>query len=64
MAFTSKHLGTLVGFGFGWLVVQYGFVRAVFVIAMAAAGWAVGRVLDGELDISRFIRTCDPQDFE
>lgn len=64
MQLTSKHLGALLGFGFGWLVVQYGFVAAVFVLAMAAAGWVVGRILDGELDVSQYIRRQDPMDLE
>jgi uncharacterized membrane protein len=61
---STKHVGALLGFGFGWLIVQYGFVAAVFVLAMALAGWAVGRVLDGELDISQYIRPREPADLE
>jgi hypothetical protein len=35
MPFTSKQLGALLGFGFGWFIVQYGFYKAVFVGVMA-----------------------------
>lgn len=64
MPITSKHVGALLGFGFGWLIVQYGIVSAVFVGALALGGWAVGRVLDGEIDVSAYIRPRGPQDFE
>jgi len=64
MPISSKQLGALLGFGFGWLVVQYGFVSAVFVGAMALGGWAVGRVLDGEIDLSAYIRPRGPQDLD
>lgn len=64
MPLNSKHIGALLGFGFGWLVVQYGFIAAVFVIAMAAAGWTVGRVLEGEIDVSAYLPRRDTQDFE
>ena len=63
-SFSSKHLGVLVGFGFGWLIVQYGFFKAFFVIVLAGAGWAVGRVLDGEIDLSRYLPRRDGQDLE
>jgi len=64
MRFTSKHIGLLLGFGFGWIVVQFGIVKAVFVLAMAAVGWIVGRVLDGEIDVSQYIRRNGPDDLE
>jgi hypothetical protein len=64
MPFTSKQLGAFLGFGFGWLVVQYGFYKALFVGVMALGGWAVGRVLDGEIDLSAYIRPRGPQDLE
>jgi hypothetical protein len=64
MQITSKHVGVLLGFGFGWLVVQYSFVQAIFVLAMAIAGWVVGRVLDGEIDVTQYIRRVGPNDLE
>jgi hypothetical protein len=53
---SAKHAGALFGLFLGWLIIQYGLVAAVFVLALAAAGWIVGRVLDGEIDVSRYIR--------
>ncbi|MGV3719433.1 MAG: DUF2273 domain-containing protein [Actinomycetota bacterium] len=64
MKLTSKHIGILLGFGFGWIVVQHGFVKAVFVLAMAAIGWVIGRVLDGEIDVSQYIRRGGVDDLE
>jgi uncharacterized membrane protein len=64
MQVRSKHVGALVGLGVGWLIVQYGLIAAVFVLALAAAGWAVGRVLDGEIDVSRYVHRSDSQDLE
>ena len=59
MQVSSKHVGALIGLAFGWALVEKGFVVAVFVVAMALAGWAVGRVLDGELDVSQYLRRRD-----
>jgi uncharacterized membrane protein len=59
MQVNSKHIGALVGLAFGWMVVEKGFVVAVFLAAMALAGWAVGRVIDGELDVSQYLRRRD-----
>jgi uncharacterized membrane protein len=64
MKLTSKHIGILLGFGFGWIVVQHGFVKGVFVLAMAAVGWVIGRVLDGEIDVSQYIRRRGVDDLE
>ena len=64
MKLSSKHIGILLGFGFGWLVLQHGFPKAVFVLAMAAVGWVIGRVLDGEIDVSQYIRRRGVDDLE
>lgn len=64
MQLNAKILGAVFGFGFGWLVVQYGLVQAVFVLAMAAVGWIIGRVVEGELDISQYARRQEPLDLE
>lgn len=64
MQLRTKHIGAIVGFAFGWLVIQYGFVAAVFMLAMAGVGWFVGRILDGEAQLSDYIRPRDGQDYE
>lgn len=64
MRLTSKHVGALLGLGFGWLIVQYGFFKAVFVAVLALLGWLLGRIVDGELDLTQFIRQRDVEDLE
>jgi hypothetical protein len=64
MQLRTKHIGALVGFAFGWLIIQYGIVNAVFMLALAAAGWFVGRILDGEAQLSDYIRQRDDRDLE
>lgn len=56
MQFRAKHVCALLGFFFGWLIVHYNFFIAVFLAVTAALGWFVGKVLDGETDISEYIR--------
>ena len=55
MEIRSKHVGALLGFVFGWLIVKYGVFIAVFLAVMAAAGWFVGRLVDGEADLQDYI---------
>ena len=54
-----KYAGALAGLVFGYLILRFGFVAAVFVLALAAVGWIVGRVLDGEIDVTSYIRRND-----
>ncbi|MFN3653639.1 MAG: DUF2273 domain-containing protein [Armatimonadota bacterium] len=56
MYLSSKHICALAAFGLAWFFVEYGFFKTVFVLAMIVAGWFIGRVLDGELDISDYVR--------
>ncbi len=56
MQVTAKHLGALYGLGLGWLIIQYGIVKAGFVVGVTVLGWMVGRILDGEVDVSSYIR--------
>jgi hypothetical protein len=55
MQIRSKHIAAVLGFGFGWLIVHYGIYIAVFLAVMAGAGWFLGRILDGEADLSDYI---------
>ncbi len=63
MEIRSKHVGALLGLAFGWLIVQYNIYIAVFLAVMAGLGWFIGRVLDGEADLSEYIpRRRDPDE--
>ena len=64
MDIRSKHVGALLGFGFGWLIVHYNVFIAVFLAVMAAAGWFVGRILDGEADLSDYVSRRRGEDLE
>ena len=59
-----KHAGAAVGLLFGWLIVQYGFFRALFVAVLAGIGWVIGRILDGELDVSEYLSRRDRENLE
>lgn len=63
MTFPSKYVGAIAGLIFGWMVVQYGF-KAFFIIVVGLLGWLVGKVLDGEADISQYIRRRDEEELE
>jgi len=52
----SKHIGALLGLAFGWVAVQYGFYQAVFVAVLTAAGWWIGKVLDGETSLLEYLQ--------
>ena len=54
-----KYAGALAGLVFGYLILRFGFIKAVFVLALAAVGWVIGRVLDGEIDVTSYIRRND-----
>jgi len=60
----SKHVGALLGLGVGWIIVEHGLVAGVFVGVAAALGWALGRVLDGELDLTDYLRRREREDIE
>lgn len=59
MPMQAKYACALAGLVFGYLILRFGFVAAVFVLAMGAVGWVVGRVLDGEIDVTSYIRRND-----
>ena len=59
MPMQAKYAGALAGLVFGYLILRFGFKGAVFVLAIGAVGWIVGRVLDGEIDITSYIRRND-----
>lgn len=64
MQIRSKHVGALLGLAFGWLILRYGFVAAIFLLAMAVGGWFLGRVLDGETEIGDLLRRRRPEDLD
>jgi uncharacterized membrane protein len=70
MHFSRKHFGAVAGALFGWLIIQYGLFKAVFVLAALVAGWYVGRVLDGEVELGDLVQRGDyrqgpePENFE
>ena len=43
----GKILGTLLGFGLGWLLINYGFLKTLVLVTVTAAGLFVGWLLDG-----------------
>jgi uncharacterized membrane protein len=59
-----KYAGAALGLLFGWLIVQYGFFRALFVLVLAVIGWMIGRILDGEVDISEYLALRDRENLE
>lgn len=64
MRLSPRHYCSFLGLAFGFLILHYGFVQAVFLAAMAAAGWFVGRVLEGEIDLSEFARRREREEPE
>ncbi|HEU4753802.1 MAG TPA: DUF2273 domain-containing protein [Armatimonadota bacterium] len=60
----AKYVGLFVGLFAGWLIVQYGLFKAAFVGLAALVGWTIGRILEGELDISHHFRRPGDQDLE
>jgi uncharacterized membrane protein len=51
-----KVLGAAGGALFGWLIVQYGLFAAAFIVLLGVVGWLAGRVIEGELDLSAYMR--------
>jgi hypothetical protein len=64
MQIKTRHLGAVMGFAFGWLIIEKGLPLAVFVGVVAAVGWVIGRVLDGEIDLQDFVRRRDGENFD
>ncbi len=64
MQIKAKHVGAVLGFGFGWLIVHYNIFIAVFLAVTAIGGWYLGRVLDGETDIVEYLARRRNQDLE
>ena len=64
MPLRTKHVGALLGLGFGWVVIHYGWLQAIFVAVATGLGWTLGRILDGELDISGYIRRPNTDEWE
>lgn len=54
---TSAQVGLLVGMGAGLAAIVGGFPGFLLVVALGAIGLVLGRVLDGELDLSTVVRT-------
>src|SRR5207248_3269783 len=48
----GKIMGTLVGLIFGFVVLHYGLLAAVFLAVCAWAGWWVGRIADGDVSLA------------
>lgn len=46
-----KILGLVFGFIFGVCVLVFGFFKALFVGLLALAGWWIGKVFEGEVDV-------------
>lgn len=42
----GKVIGTLLGLVLGWMVIEYGVIRTLFVVACLAVGYALGRQWD------------------
>ncbi|MGF7235401.1 MAG: DUF2273 domain-containing protein [Frankia sp.] len=49
------YLGILIGFVLGFALIFGGFGDMLIVALFGAIGFAVNRVIDGELDLSRFL---------
>jgi hypothetical protein len=60
----TRYFGAALGFGFAWLIVQYGFFPAFFVATSTVIGWTLGRILDGDLRIGHFIRRIGGDDLD
>jgi uncharacterized membrane protein len=56
MQVRTKYIGILVGLGIGWIIVQHGLIKGIFVLAVALVGWTIGRIMDGEIDVIEFLR--------
>ena len=43
----GKVIGTLVGLLFGWMVIEYGIVKTLFVAVCLGVGYVIGSRADG-----------------
>jgi uncharacterized membrane protein len=59
-----KVLGAAGGLLLGWLIVQYGLFAAAFVVLLGVIGWLAGRVIEGELDLSAYMRRPADRELE
>ncbi|OQO94631.1 DUF2273 domain-containing protein [Saccharomonospora piscinae] len=52
---TRAYMGTLVGVAFGLAWAFGGFGQMLIVVFVALIGYVVGKVLDGDIDVYRFV---------
>ncbi len=50
-----KYIGLIVGLIVGIVWMWLGFERLIVVLIFGVAGYVIGRILEGELDVQRFI---------
>jgi uncharacterized membrane protein len=50
-----KHIGLIVGLVVGIVWMWLGLPELIVVLVCGAVGYVVGRILEGELDVQRFI---------
>ncbi len=50
-----KYIGLIVGLIVGIVWMWLGFERLIVVLVFGVAGYVIGRILEGELDVQRFI---------
>jgi uncharacterized membrane protein len=50
-----KYIGLLVGLIVGIVWMWLGFEKLVVVLVFGVVGYVIGRILEGELDVQRFI---------
>lgn len=60
----TKHIGAILGLLLGLAFHYYGFEVTVFLAAMTALGWTLGRAADGEIDLSEMLRRRSGEDLE
>ncbi len=60
----TKLICAVAGLVLAWLIVHYGFYRAVFVVVGGLAGWYVGRILEGEIRPFEMLRRAEGDDHE
>lgn len=52
---TRAHIGTLVGLAFGLSWAFGGFGHLLIVLFVTLIGYVIGKVLDGDIDLSRYV---------
>lgn len=63
----ARMLGTLLGFGFGWAMLQFGVWRTLLYLGSctllgALVGGFIGRVLEGEVSLDELIARYSGRD--